>query len=260
MSNDLTRYDDEWARMAQQYASGESGGGGEFLSTKGGVLTFEGDQLPGNQMAVIILDAVQERTLYTTKYDATAETNLPPICYAFGRSDEDMAPHPSMQAGLHYFQPQSEECATCPHNEWGTADTGRGKACSQRRRLALLPAGYYVPRKGSRDFDLHLYTDADHYAHADIAYLKLPVTSVKDWGRYVTQLAASHRRPPLAAISRVYLEPDAKTTFRAKFDLIDLLPVELYDIIMKRHEEAKAGIIFGYPPPERGAVPGPVRR
>lgn len=256
MSNEVAKWDERLAKMGEEYAETETLGG-SFLSTKGGVLSFQDEPLPGNQMAVVILDVVRERTYYTEKYDASAEHNLPPVCYAFGRSDEEMAPHPSMQAGPHYFVPQHGECAGCPNNEWGSSDTGRGKACSERRRIAMLPAGYYVPKRGSRDFDLHLFDGAEaeaHYQSADIAFLKLNVMSVKDWARYVTNLSSAHNRPPFGVISRVYLEPDPKSQFRVKFEVLELLPDELFETIYARHEEAKSSIIFGYPPPSAEAV------
>ena len=246
----VTKYDEAFAKMAQDYVSGERVTG-QFISLRGGVLTFGEEAMPGNQICAVILDYVQERTFYADKYDPDREVALPPVCYAFKRNDdnEEMAPHPSMQADLSYFQPQNDICRTCPNNNWGTADTGRGKACSERRRLALLPAGYYAPRRGSRDFDLTLIEDPEHYAAADIAFLKLPVTSVKDLARYVTTLASQLHRPPLAVVTRIYVEPDVKTQFRVKFEMIEQLPDTMYEIIMKRHEEAKANIVFGYPPP-----------
>lgn len=256
----LTSYDERFAAMAAEYASGERVTG-SFLSTKGGVLTFQDEPLPGNQMVVVILDVVRERTFYAEKYDSASEHNRPPVCYAFGRMDEpegEMAPHPSMQADLTYFVPQNDVCATCPNNEWGSADTGKGKACAERRRFALLPAGYYAPKKGSRDFDLHIATEEAHYASSDIAYLKIPVTSVKDWARYVTTVAASTRRPPMGVITRVYVEPDPKSQFRVKFEMLEELPVELFETIMERYEEAKQGIIFGYAPPS-GEAAAPAR-
>jgi hypothetical protein len=249
--NEVTKYDERFAEMAQAYAGSETVGG-SFLSTQGGILSFDGEAMPGNQMAVVILDVVRERTYYTSKFDASSPSNLPPVCYAFGRDDDEMAPHTSMQSGPNYFVPQSGECVTCPFNEWGSADTGRGKACSERRRMAVIPAGYYEGKRGSKDLDLHLFTEEEHYVNADIAFLKLPVMSVKDWARYVTMLAANLRRPPLAVITRVHIEPDPKSQFRVKFDLIEEVPPELFDVIMRRHEEAKAGIVFGYPVPEAG--------
>lgn len=251
MTKQLTKWDEQFAAMAAEYAGAEKSGG-SFISTQAGVLSFEGDPLPGNQMLTVILDVVRERTFYTDRYDASREHNAPPVCYAFARMDEPeeaMAPHPSMQADLDYFQPQNDICKTCPHNEWGTSDTGRGKACSERRRLALLPAGYFMPKRGSRDLEAHVFDTEEHYRTADIAFLKLPVMSVKHYGRYVAQLASQHRRPPLGVITRIYIEPDPKAQFTVRYEMMDLLPPELYEVIMARHQEAKDSIIFGYTPP-----------
>jgi len=261
MSNEVAKWDERLAQLAGEYASTEALGG-TFFSTKGGVLSFNDEALPGNQMVVVILDVVRERTFYTEKYVAGAENNLPPICYAFARTQEEidtMAPHPSMQAGPDYFVPQNETCKGCPNDEWGSSDTGRGKACGERRRIALLPAGYYLPKKGSRDFYLELFNGPEHVEHyqtADIAYLKLPVMSVKDYARYTVHLSSTHSRPPFAVISRVYLEPDPKSQFRVKFEVLDLVPPELFETIYARHEEAKSSIIFGYPPPSAEDVAG----
>src|SRR5690606_3597374 len=130
--------------------------------------------------------------------------NNPPICYAFHRpgEEEEVGPHPSMQANLDYFQPQSDFCKNCPNNEWGSAETGRGKACGERRRLAILPAGWYESKRGSKDFELNIIDDAETLDTTDIVFLKLPVMSVKEYGRYVQKLASEFRRPPYGAITR----------------------------------------------------------
>lgn len=246
MGTNIVRYDEKFAADAETYSS-EEHTSGMWVSTRGGILSFDEEPMPGNQMCVVILDALRENTFYGTKFDP--DNMLPPICYAFGRSSDEMAPHESMQADLSYFQPQNEECSTCRHAEWGSGDTGRGKACQNRRRLSIIPAGFFVPKKGSRDFDLELFDDADHYTTADIAFMKLPVTSVKDWAKYVTQLSASLRRPPYAVITRVYIEPDPKVQYRVKFELIEEVPNDLSEIVIARHEEAMASIVSGYLPP-----------
>lgn len=242
---ELTNYDEAFAKMAQQYADDEASGG-MFITTRGGVLSFGEEELPGNQMVVVVLDSVRENTFYTEKFDA--DNMVPPKCYAFSRGKEDPAPHESMQSHP-YFEPQHEECSGCQWNEFGSAATGRGKACQNRRRLAVIPAGYYSKKKGSRDFDLHLITDLDHYKTADIAYFKVPVTSVRDWSKYVTGLSASIHRPPVAVITRVWIEPHPKFQISTHFELIEELPEELAPIIMARHEEAVASIIQPYAPP-----------
>jgi hypothetical protein len=245
----LVNYDKAWAEMADRQAAQEKLVGGTFLSTRGGKLAFGDEQMPGNQVCAIILDAVFENTYYGQKFDP--DNAAAPICYAFGRDDSsEMAPHPSMQADTNYFIPQSYDCKSCPNNVYGSADTGKGKACQNRRRLAIIPAGYYKPKRGSRDFDLELFDDPKHFETADIAYLKLPVLSVKEFSKYVNQLQATLHRPTPAVITRISLEPDEKAQYKVHFELVEGVPDSLFQIIMARHDQAVNAIIQGYQKPE----------
>jgi len=249
MGQEIVNFNEAWAEQAQKWAQEEPLNGGTFLSTRGGTLAFGDEQLPGNQAAVIILDSVYENTYYADKFDP--DVAAAPTCYAFGRASdpEEMSPHPSMQNDA-YFVPQAEVCSACPHNEWGSADKGRGKACQNRRRLALIPAGFYAPKRGSRDFDLELFDDPKHFQTADIAFIKLPVTSVKGWSKYVSQLSSAMRRPPHGVITRLYLEPDANSQYMVKFEAIEEVPDALAAIVMARADEASKATVQGYKAPE----------
>jgi hypothetical protein len=244
MENALVDYQAEMAALAQQYAK-ETTVSGNFITISGGIMQLAGEPLLGNQVCAVILDAVRENTYYPDKYDP--ENPSPPRCYAFGRLEGDMAPHPSMQ-GSDWFQPQHEACKGCPKNEWGSAALGKGKACQNRRRLLLLPAGYYVAKPKSRDFDLHLHEDADHYRTADTVTLKLPVTSTRTYDKYVQSLAA-RRLPPCGVVTRVYCEPDPKSQYVIGFEPISSLPEEIVAAVWPRHQSAEASLIQGYSAP-----------
>jgi hypothetical protein len=203
----------------------------------------------GNQICVIILDAVRENTYYNTRWKAD-QTPMPPKCYAFGRGADEMYPHPTM-ANSDYFEPQNEDCKSCVHNEWGSSDTGKGKACQNRARIALLPAGYFEPKKGSRDFDLNLYDNPVDFQTTPVLFMKLPVMSVKNWANYRMMLTAQNiNRPSWGVVTRIYLEPDPKSQFRVHFELIEKLENELAAVVSQRVEEAKSIIISGYSPPD----------
>ena len=252
-SREITNYDKAWAEQASQYASQEKLVSGAFLSARGGTLMLGDEVLPGNQACVIILDAIFENTYYAGKFDP--DVKAPPVCYAFGRGPEgqaEMAPHESMQADLSYFEPQSTDCASCKWNEWGSADTGRGKACQNRRRLSVIPAGYYKPKRGSRDMDLEIFDDPQHFKTAEVVSVKLSVGSVKPWSQYVNQIATIPR-PPHGVITRLSVESDPKYQFLYQFEMIEELPDTLIQTIMVRHEEAMKSIIQGYRPPEERA-------
>lgn len=248
----IAKWDEELARQAELAAGMEaSTSTGQFFSLKSGQLSWNDAPLPGNQMAVVILDAVLENVFYEGAYDP--DTPQGPACFAFGRDDKTMSPHPIVvEAG----SAQSEACNGCPLNEFGSADKGRGKACRNTRRLAMIPAGSF-----NQQGKFELIEDIEHYESTAIGYMKLPVTSVKGYAAFVKQVAGALRRPPHGIVARVKVVPDPTSQFKVVFEPLMSLPSELMGAIMTRHEEAMAAIEFPYqlndeqappPPPKRG--------
>jgi hypothetical protein len=246
-------WDEQLALQAEVAAGMEANsGGGQFFSTQGGILRFNDSPFPGNQMAVVIADTILENVFYPGAYDP--DNPSPPACFAFGRQEEGMKPHQTV------FKAKQEEhptCHGCPQAEWGSAPVGRGKACRNTRRLALIPAGSF-----DKDGRFTAEDDADHFEQAALAYLKLPVTSIKGYAGFVKQLAGVMRRPPHGVFTRIWLEADPKTQFKVLFAPLAPVPNNLMGAVMKRHEEAKTLIEFPYNlereeqvPKGRGAKP-----
>jgi hypothetical protein len=235
----LTKWDDQLAREAEIAAKAEANtGGGQFFSTQGGVLSWQEAPLPNNEMAVIILDTIFENVYYEGAYDA--DNPSPPTCFAFAHDEDELEPH---QVVVDAEQHQSlEGCANCEWNEFGTADVGRGKACRNTRRLAMIPAGTFA-----RDGSLELFEDPGHYASTTLGFLKLAVTSVKGYANYVKQIAGALQRPPFGVITRVSVVPDTKTQFKILFEPLEKVSDELMATIMERREEAMSIIDFPYP-------------
>lgn len=235
----------EQAKVAVQSEDTAATGGGRFFSTRAGVLSFDEAQLPGNQMAVVILDSIMENVYYEEKFDP--DSKQPPTCYAFGRDADTMEPHEEVDKHDEFTR-QSDLCKNCPQNEWGSADTGRGKACSNRRRLAVIPAGTYKSIGRGGGFELEVEDDASHFANADIAYLKLPVMSVKGFAAYLKQVAEQFGRPLHGVLTRIWLEPDPKSQFRIRFELIEEASDDIIPVLMARHKAAASEIEFPYIP------------
>jgi hypothetical protein len=247
----IINYKEKLREQAEKAVQQEQVAGGTMLSTRGGILTYGEETLPGNQACVIILDSVKENTFYGSKFDP--ENPSAPLCYAFGRGpagEDDMGPDASMQVDLNYFQPQNDTCAGCPKNEWGSAEFGKGKACQNRRRLALIPAGFYEAKRGSRDLTLEMFTDPGDFRTAEIAHIKLPVLSVKNYGEYVSQLLQTVQLPAHGVFTRMYVEPDPKAQYKVCFEFLEEVPEALLEVIMDRHEEAVRAPFKGYMPPE----------
>ena len=199
-STALTKWDEELAKQAEIAAGMEaSAGGGQFFSTRGGQLSWQDAPLPGNEMAVIILDHIFETVYYEGRYDP--DTPQSPTAFAFGRDQDELRWHENSDPEF-----AGQLCSESEVCEWGSADTGRGKAARETRRLAMVPAGQF-----DRNGDLELFEDPEHYATTTIGFMKLPVTSVKGFANFVKQVAGALKRPPFGIVARVAVVPDAKT-------------------------------------------------
>lgn len=242
--------EERWKQAASEFRQKEPEVTTSYFSTKGGIFRVGDDEL-GTEICVVIADAIWENTFYEGRYNP--EEQNAPKCYAFGRSDEEMIPHESMQKHPDFFVPQADNCTLCPWNKWGSAAQGSGKACQNRRRLAMLPAGVYGQDENGRTLDI--YDTPEHYAAAEQVTLKLPVTSVKNWRKYVNKIADSVGRPPYGVITRVYLVPDASDQFHVEFEMVEPLPDALFDTIQARHEQIAPTLAKPYQPPSEDGGP-----
>ena len=252
MGTALEKYQKRMATAADDYADEEKTGG-SFITTRGGILKYGEEELPGNEMVVVILDSIHENTYYPDKFDP--DLMLPPKCFAFGRTEKEMEPHDNVpdpdDNEDSYFELQADFCDECPLSEWGSADTGKGKACTNRRRLAVIPGGRFVASgKRKSETSMEIFEDADHFRDADIAFLKLPVTSTKAWSKYVHSLRKEHQAPPFAVLTHVYVEPHEKNQFEFFFDCIEVIEdPDILEILFARNEEAKGAIEQPYSEP-----------
>lgn len=260
-TNEVANYDEELARLAGASATlTDSGGGGRFFSTRAGVLQFDDTPLPGNQMCVIVAAWCLENVFYDGPYDPDNRT--PPTCFAFCKNPDekdDMAPDAD-QLKDDAFEQQASSCAECPQNEWGSAAQGRGKACSNRRRLALLPAGTYKPLGRNGGFELEVIDDEEHFRTAEAGFLKIPVMSGKGFDAYVRDVAEQFKRPLFAVYTRVYLTPDPKSQFKVNFELIE--PVTdnaVLGALMERYRKLHDEIDFPYTPFTEDETPQPAK-
>jgi hypothetical protein len=200
------------------------GGGGNFLSIRSGILSYQKVQIPNNTMNVIVLAQILENLHYAEAFDPDSPAG--PDCYAYGDDRKSMVPHDSVES------PYNPTCVGCPMKEWGSADKGRGKACGDVERLALVTEG-----------------DLEQLATAEIAYLKVPYFSTLEWAAYVRQLAEVYHKSFEAFVTKISVVPDAKSQFRVKFELAS--PIEFdqesYADLDAKRQEAEREIAFAYP-------------
>ncbi len=255
-SRAVSLWEEKLAAAAVKSASAEKATSGlKGISTRGGILSVDDQPVPGNELDVLVLVAVHENQYHTQAFDPN--TPQIPDCYAFGDPNADdpeggMAPHPEAES------PQGDDnglCANCWANEMGSAPVGRGKACKNVRRLALITADTLA---SPEDID-----------ETEVRVLKVPVMSVKGWALYIKNtLAEDLKRPYWGVVTTIKVVPDAKSQFRIVFafkELVDFTD-ELFEAIERKIKAVTPQLTAPYvkmadaPAPQRGRGPAPAAK
>jgi hypothetical protein len=209
------------------------GGNVPRFSIRGGTLSIDDQPIPGNHMAVVILDALLENAFYEGEWDPN--NVVPPTCFAFGRDASAMAPH---EVVVEKGQAQSEKCNGCPMNVFGTADRGKGKACKNRVKLMVVKAGDLSP-EGRFTYNAEDYGE-DHFQSAPAALFSVPPTSIGAFASYVKTVANTLRIPPHGIFTKISVRPDPKVQVRVIFEAIEVVSKKnkaLLPILMRRNKE-----------------------
>ena len=242
MSNSLVSIRERMKADALKAASQEVVRG-QFFKMRAGMLSFDGVTMPNNTMGVIILASLFENVYYGGDFDS--DTPSAPECFAFGTEGEDnMVPHPTVVAD---GRAKHTDCKTCPLNAWGSADKGKGKACKNTRRLAMIPAGTFDNKGVFTAYSL------DDLKAANVGYMRLPVTSVQNYANFVKGATTVLHAPPHTLFTKVYTKPDSKTQFKVHFEVISEIPEDYLVDIYGRHDELSAMIDFPYSRPSEEA-------
>ena len=99
-----------------------SGGGRNWMPKRGADAPADGI-LEG-----VVIHWESPRVYWEGEYTGGGD---PPDCYA--------------DDGIYGIGNPGGECAICPMNQFGSAEKGRGKACSEKRMLYVLPEGALIP-------------------------------------------------------------------------------------------------------------------
>lgn len=223
---------------------GQPGGRQIKVEPSGNFKSPEGLDL-GNTIQIVVLDFISRKAFYSGPYNPN--NIVPPDCYALGKNIAQMKPDdPNLPAK------QSDACAGCPLNQFGSGNTGTGKACREFRDLAVLLVDPDNP-------ELHNAPDAPIYT------ISVPPTSLKAFDAVVPVIARSLAGPPIKAILTV--NGVANGTY-ALLKFTDPVPnpdygahvarrAETVDLLNRRPDYAAAAARQVAPPQRRG--PAPVR-
>lgn len=212
----------------EKFADREQQGQGRVISIKNQKFRFDGQDL-GDEINVVILDYVFLNQYFDTQYDE--KNPEPPVCFAIAENELEMAPVEDSP------DKQSETCEGCWANEFESSSTGSGKACQNRRRLAVISA--------------ELYEDADFLETLkaeNVGYLTMGGTSLQAWRSYVNRIGKTLKSAPLQVITTLSFDQSvdySKLEFHAAGEIEDMEILEaLLDVNDEIAEELRAKPTF----------------
>lgn len=174
-------------------------GGEEYLVTDD-----EGDPVPSVLVNFVKSSKYVSRTYYAESYEEGDDAA--PTCMSIN----GIVPDEGVE------EAQSDQCATCPQNQWGSRITDSGtkaKACGSRRRIAIAPL-FELPEDAPRE--LMLFT--------------VPTTSIKDLQHFGRQMEVKGFPYQQAAIK---LGLDTETSYpRPTFKPLHPLTAEEKELVV----------------------------
>lgn len=233
-------WQEQMAAAAKKQAAVEQVTGSfKSIGTRSGILSIDDSPVKNNELRCIVLASAFENQRYEGAFDPSAISV--PVCFALSLEGEDMAPHENSQS------PQCDTCDACELNVMGSADTGRGKGCKNIRRLLLVTED--------------ALESAEAMQEAEARMLKVPVTSVKNWSKYVHKLQEETERPSWGVITLVSIVPDAKTQFKIIFTLEELIEFDqaTFDAMQAKIADLEKDIVAPYAVPSEEEAPQPTR-
>lgn len=202
-------------------------GGSDFLSFKGGAITLGGSPID-NPMRAVVLDFQAERAYYSGPY--VPDRKESPDCYSFDGSE----PHEKAR------NKQSDRCATCEHNQFGSAANGRGKACKEGMRAVFMSAD-----------------DVEHADEAKLVQGRLSVTNSRTFDRFVRAIGDSPTWRHIIALSN---KTHPTNQYEVGIKVESQIDEELLDGVSARVSDAEAMLSAPYPEFEEAPPAKPQRK
>lgn len=232
----IVPWEAEMAARAQKAAKQEKPVGSyKNISIRGGFLKVDDELVEDNELDIVVIAALHENQFYTEKFNPDNPTV--PVCYAYSDPEAE-DPEDGMKPHEEAEEPQHDNCHECPNNQFGSADTGRGKACKNVRRLMVVTAD--------------AIEDAETLGEAEMRRLNVPVMSGKNWGKFVRAVADDVGRDYAGVVCKLRVKPDPKSQFVLLFDFVEKIDFdsELWAALEKKREEAFTALQQPYPKAE----------
>ncbi len=202
-----------------------------WISLKGGVVTVDGKSSPNGTLTGVVLGFMHERAWYEAEYDGNNPQS--PDCYAYGEVNGAKASAPHEKAK----NQQADACALCEFSKFGSAERGKGQACREGIRLALL-----LVKNGELQDQIY--------------FLRVPPTSMKNFSGW----ADSVDGPTFVETVEITVTPNAKTMFDVHFESVSPLTPTGQAAVLAKLDESERVLAEPYPDLEEQAPAKPAKK
>lgn len=190
---------------------------------KSGNLTFvaDGNQI-GQEIIVASVESAWAKQWYASAYVKGASAT--PDCYAFGIKEKGLHAHPESPDKQNLQPDGTSPCDGCQHNKFGTARVGKGKACSDKPRLAVI---LFHDVEGK---------DEGAIRRATVYQLDIPAASIGNFSQYLSMLVDltphGNFREAFTKV-RCQMRPGAKG-HEIKFEFVGVVPAKAMPALLAR--------------------------
>lgn len=210
------------------------------LTHSGGILQIGDKRVDGNRLAIIVVAVVYMKQWQEFEYVKGSKDT--PGCYSFSLTgDKGLVPHAAVPKKQH------DNCDTCQHNAFGTADKGRGKRCQDRRALLFVAAS-----------DLEKFKDKGleaGLAKAPLYQVSVPPGSLKTYGRYLKDLTDQTPNGNIReAITELSTEGLPGGAYALTFSFLGQVPREAMPFLFQRGKSNVELLMQPFPVIEHEAV------
>lgn len=216
------------ARELNEDLTAGAGGAMAIMSIRGSkfrISTSEGQEVitdadgdPVSSLKVVLVKANKNlsKTFYRENY--TEGDDQQPDC----RSANGETPDADIQDPVH------SNCAACPNNVFGsrmTEDGGKGKACQDSRRMAIVA-----------------YPDILSEQYGGTVLLRVPPASLRPLGEYA-RLLSDHGAVYSAVVTKLSFDPETSYP-KLRFQAVKPLSEEEYEIIEQHMSSSQTDLVL----------------
>lgn len=169
------------AQAAAMAGRTQPASGSNIKLTKDKKFLLPNGQKVDGPLELVVVDFVSRNKFYDRPFDQN--NPVAPACFAIGLEPKQMVPSDSSP------EKQSDDCASCPLNQFKSSSNGKGKACKNTRYLAVLPP--------------------DATEDEELWFLEVSPTGLKSFDGFVNSTMRTFQMPPISVVVDVDFDPNA---------------------------------------------------